>query len=98
MQIIRQTLHVRDLVFDIVCVFVSCAVPQALHQACRRIPQMQRNRFGYASLHVLLNIRVSRVQRVRLGRKGEIDHRLRQRQIAFRHSDEVDCIPRCHAQ
>ncbi len=58
---------------------------------------MQRHRFGRRALYILLHRAVGGVQRIRLGRQRQIDHRLRQRQIALRHADEIHGIACRHA-
>ena len=93
-QAVGQALHVGDFRLQIVRVLISLAVAQRLHQPSRRVAQMQRHRLLRGALHVLLHRAVSHVHRVRLGSGAQIDDRLRQRQVAFRHAEEVEGIAR----
>ncbi len=59
---------------------------------------MQRDGLGGGAFDILLHVAVSGVERVGLGRESQINDRLRQRQIAFRHADEIHGIARGHAE
>ena len=63
-QIIWQTLHVGNLVFEIMRVLIASAIADILHQTGRRIAQMKRHRFGSSLLHILLNRAIGGVQSV----------------------------------
>ena len=91
-------MHVGDFVFDIVGVLIALAVAQAFHQSGGRVAQVQRDGFGGGLFDVLLHFAVGGVERIRLGREREIDDGLRQREIAFRHADEIHGIAGGHAE
>ena len=59
---------------------------------------MQRDGFGGGLFDILLDIAVCGVKRIRLGRDRKIDDGLREREIAFRHADEIHGIARGHAE
>src|SRR5947199_79639 len=80
-------LHLRLLV--VVGVAIALAVADLSHQGGGGIAQVQRHRVGARPLDVLLHGRVRRVERIALGRRREIDYRLRQRQIRLGHPDEM---------
>ena len=46
----------------------------------------------------MLHFAVSSVEGIGFGSGGQIDDRLRQRQIAFRHANEINRIAGCHTQ
>ena len=59
---------------------------------------MQRDGFGGGLFDIVLHVAVRGVERVGFGRYREIDDGLREREIAFRHADEIDGVARGHAE
>src|SRR5687767_2192035 len=45
LQRVGETIHIGDLVLQVVRVLIAFAVAESLHQARRRVPNMQRYRF-----------------------------------------------------
>ena len=97
-KVVGQTLHVRDLGVKIVRIFIPAPVAQAFHQPRRSVAQVEGNGFGSSLFHIPKNGSVGGVESIRLGRDRQVNHCLGQRQITFRHADEVDGIARGHAQ
>ena len=50
---------------------------------------MQRHGILRGLLDVLLHRSVGGVERIRLGRRAQVHHRLRQREVALRHAEKI---------
>ena len=100
-QIFREAFHVGDAAFDVVRVLVVLAVVEVLHEAGGRVAQVQRDGLGGGVFDIAQDGAVGGVEGVRLGREGEIDDGLREREIAFGRAEEIDGVAggqqRCRA-
>src|SRR5205807_2825653 len=90
----RQTRHVGDRILFVVGVAIAFAVLEILHQSGWRIPQMQRHRLRHVLVRIFGSLAIRFVHRVALWRRRQIDRRLRERGVPFRHADEMDGILR----
>ena len=97
-QTVGQALHVSNLIFGVVRVLIILAVAEAFHQAGGSVAQVQGNGLSGGLLDILLDGAVRGVKRVRFWRDREIDDRLRESEIAFRHADEIYGVPGGHTQ
>ncbi len=79
---------------DVVGVGVAFAVVELLHQARGGVAQVQGDGIVARGAHVLGNGGVGGVERVALGRGGEVDDGLGEGEAAFGHADEVDRLLR----
>ena len=89
---VRQAIHIRDFTFDIVRILVTLAVTQALHQTGRRVADVEGNRFSACVLDFIRDRGIRRVDRIRLRRRGQIDHALRKCELALGQTDELVCL------
>ena len=80
----------HDGVLVVVCVSVSRAVTQLFHQTSGGVPDVKGHALALGCARVRGGAAVSLVQSVRLGRGRQVDDRLRQRESALGHPDEVD--------
>ena len=96
LQGIRQVLLVDDMTGEIMGILVAIAVTVIFHQFGDGITQMQRYRFVFAAFDLMLNARISRIERIALRRNCQIDRGFRQGQVAFRHANEMHCLLRGH--
>src|SRR6185503_4492245 len=74
---IRQALHFFLRIGVVMHVTIVLAVADLLHQRCDRVPEMQWNRFARCFGGVSSGSEISRLDGVRFGRLGQIDHGLR---------------------
>ena len=66
-EIVGETGHVSDFVFEIVGVFVSLAVAEMLHEAGGGVAQMERDRISLGFVDVVEDFAVSGVDGVGFG-------------------------------
>ena len=92
LQVVGQALHVGHFRFQIVRILISLAVAKCFHQACRGVAQMQRHGILRRTFYVFLHLAIGGVHGVRLGSSAEIDHRLRQREVAFGDAEKIKSV------
>ena len=89
LQTLGHALHLHDRVVELVRVLVARAVAQIAHEACGRVPQVVGDGRGVLLAHGALRSPEAPVDRVTLGRLGEIDHRLGDGELALGEADEM---------
>ena len=73
----------------VVGVLIAPSVAEVLHEAGRRVADVERHRLGGALADVLLGLAERRVDRVRLRRHREVERGLGEGQLAFGRAEEV---------
>ena len=89
---VGEALHGGEFVLGVVRIDVALAVIKLSHQAGGRVADDDGDRLRNGVEGVVLGAHVRNVAGVGFRRKRKINHRFRQMNAAFGHSDEVACL------
>ena len=91
-KVVWEAGHVGELVVEIVGVFVAFAIADVFHESGDGVAKVERNGIGLGFADIVEDLAVGGVDGIRFGREGEIDHGLREGQVAFGSAEKIESI------
>ena len=87
LQGIREEFHIYKVPGIVVGILVTIGIVQLLHELCRSIADGEGNRLVTGAFYLCQGVFQGQVRGIALGRGGQIDGGLGQRDTAFRHAN-----------